>query len=118
MDAQVEDLISDTALTLRTEQPINETTVGGTAMSANVDLNNRPDYDKVLQDIADYVLNLQDRVQGSAGHRAQLPDGYLGLWPVGVAFPGVHQAPGADRRGYGCAVRCACAGYPLSVWTR
>ena len=26
-------------------------------MSANVDLNNRPDYDKVLQDIADYVLN-------------------------------------------------------------
>jgi 2-methylcitrate dehydratase len=27
------------------------------SMSANVDLNNRPDYDKVLQDIADYVLN-------------------------------------------------------------
>ncbi|MCI8211098.1 2-methylcitrate dehydratase [Pseudomonas sp. S25] len=26
-------------------------------MSANVDLNNRPDYDQVLQDIADYVLN-------------------------------------------------------------
>lgn len=26
-------------------------------MSANVDFNNRPDYDKVLQDIADYVLN-------------------------------------------------------------
>lgn len=26
-------------------------------MSANVDLNNRPDYDNVLQDIADYVLN-------------------------------------------------------------
>ena len=26
-------------------------------MSANVDLNNRPDYDKVLQDIADYVLS-------------------------------------------------------------
>lgn len=26
-------------------------------MSANVDLNQRPDYDKVLQDIADYVLN-------------------------------------------------------------
>ena len=26
-------------------------------MSANVDLNNRPDYDKVLQDIADYILN-------------------------------------------------------------
>ncbi|UVE19388.1 2-methylcitrate dehydratase [Pseudomonas sp. LS44] len=26
-------------------------------MSANVDLNIRPDYDKVLQDIADYVLN-------------------------------------------------------------
>lgn len=25
-------------------------------MSANVDLNNRPDYDRVLQDIADYVL--------------------------------------------------------------
>ncbi|WP_433766893.1 2-methylcitrate dehydratase [Pseudomonas putida] len=28
-------------------------------MSANVDLNNRPDYDQVLQDIADYVLNYQ-----------------------------------------------------------
>ena len=28
-------------------------------MSANVDLNNRPDYDKVLQDIADYVLNFR-----------------------------------------------------------
>jgi len=27
------------------------------SMSANVDLNNRPDYDNVLQDIADYVLN-------------------------------------------------------------
>ena len=26
-------------------------------MSANVDQNNRPDYDPVLQDIADYVLN-------------------------------------------------------------
>jgi 2-methylcitrate dehydratase len=26
-------------------------------MSANVDQNNRPDYDQVLQDIADYVLN-------------------------------------------------------------
>ncbi len=26
-------------------------------MSANVDLNNRPEYDQVLQDIADYVLN-------------------------------------------------------------
>lgn len=26
-------------------------------MSSNVDLNNRPDYDQVLQDIADYVLN-------------------------------------------------------------
>lgn len=25
-------------------------------MSANVDLNNRPNYDPVLQDIADYVL--------------------------------------------------------------
>lgn len=26
-------------------------------MSSNVDLNNRPDYDQVIQDIADYVLN-------------------------------------------------------------
>ena len=26
-------------------------------MSANVDLNQRPDYDAVLQDIADYVLD-------------------------------------------------------------
>lgn len=28
-------------------------------MSANVDLNNRPDYDQVLQDIADYVLTYE-----------------------------------------------------------
>lgn len=28
-------------------------------MSNNVDINNRPDYDQVLQDIADYVLNYQ-----------------------------------------------------------
>ena len=28
-------------------------------MSTNVDLNNRPDYDTVLQDIADYVLNFK-----------------------------------------------------------
>ncbi len=28
-------------------------------MSQNVDLNNRPDYDQVLQDIADYVLNFK-----------------------------------------------------------
>ncbi|WP_407316173.1 2-methylcitrate dehydratase [Pseudomonas sp. nanlin1] len=28
-------------------------------MSANVDLNNRPDYDQVLQDIADYVLTFK-----------------------------------------------------------
>ena len=28
-------------------------------MSANVDLNNRPDYDTVLQDIADYILNFK-----------------------------------------------------------
>jgi 2-methylcitrate dehydratase len=26
-------------------------------MSSNVDVNNRPDYDHVIQDIADYVLN-------------------------------------------------------------
>ncbi|NER63651.1 2-methylcitrate dehydratase [Pseudomonas sp. MAFF212427] len=30
-------------------------------MSANVDLNNRPDYDRVLQDIADYVLQFSAR---------------------------------------------------------
>ncbi|MFD1381928.1 2-methylcitrate dehydratase [Rhodanobacter aciditrophus] len=28
-------------------------------MSANVDLNNRPEYDQVIQDIADYVMNYQ-----------------------------------------------------------
>jgi 2-methylcitrate dehydratase len=28
-------------------------------MSANVDMNNRPDYDQVIQDIADYVLNFK-----------------------------------------------------------
>lgn len=28
-------------------------------MSANVDLNDRPDYDRVLQDIADYVLHFR-----------------------------------------------------------
>ena len=28
-------------------------------MSANVDVNNRPDYDQVIQDIADYVMNFK-----------------------------------------------------------
>lgn len=32
-------------------------------MSANVDLNNRPDYDRVLQNIADYVLHSIDRLR-------------------------------------------------------
>lgn len=28
-------------------------------MSSNADINNRPDYDHVIQDIADYVLNFE-----------------------------------------------------------
>src|SRR5690606_24166867 len=32
---------------------------GGRPMTGNADLNTRPDYDQVIQDIADYVLNYQ-----------------------------------------------------------
>jgi len=37
-------------------------------MSANVELNNRPDYDQVIQDIADYVIDFKVESQRSTRH--------------------------------------------------
>ncbi len=56
-------------------------------MSANVDLNDRPDYDRVLQTLADYALGYRVDSAGSPGHRAQLPDGHPRLRPAGPALP-------------------------------
>lgn len=56
-------------------------------MSANVDLNNRPDYDRVLQDIADYVLRFR-AVPGEALDTARncLMD-TLGCGLLALRFP-------------------------------
>ncbi|MDF5874996.1 hypothetical protein P4112_30390, partial [Pseudomonas aeruginosa] len=52
-------------------------------MSANVDLNQRPDYDAVLQDIADYVLDYRCTKNAKAFHdkceNLLLPDAPQGL---------------------------------------
>lgn len=42
-------------------------------MSANVDLNDRPDYDRVLQTFADYVLDYQACLTSANNHRPTLP---------------------------------------------
>lgn len=56
-------------------------------MSANVDLNNRPDYDRVLQDIADYVLNYKvESAQALDTARNCLMD-TLGCGLLALRFP-------------------------------
>ena len=55
--------------------------------------------DQVLVDIADYVLELQDRQRARLRHRAQLPDRHAGLRPGGAGISGLHQAAGPDRPG-------------------
>ncbi|MFK8330798.1 2-methylcitrate dehydratase [Pseudomonas sp. BJa5] len=56
-------------------------------MSANVDLNDRPDYDRVLQDIADYVLGYQvDSVEALDTARNCLMD-TLGCGLLALRFP-------------------------------
>ncbi|MFQ6571843.1 2-methylcitrate dehydratase [Pseudomonas sp. UM16] len=56
-------------------------------MSANVDLNNRPDYDRVLQDIADYVLSYQvGSAEALATARNCLMD-TLGCGLLALRFP-------------------------------
>ncbi|MEK1843876.1 MAG: MmgE/PrpD family protein, partial [Pseudomonas sp.] len=56
-------------------------------MSANVDLNNRPDYDTVLQDIADYVLNFKiDSTEALDTARNCLMD-TLGCGLLALRFP-------------------------------
>ena len=47
--------------------------------------NVRPEPDKVLVDIADYVAELQDRQHRGVRHRALLPDGHAGLRLRGAA---------------------------------
>ncbi|MDU5676284.1 MAG: MmgE/PrpD family protein, partial [Pseudomonas aeruginosa] len=56
-------------------------------MSANVDLNQRPDYDAVLQDIADYVLDYRiDSTEALDTARNCLMD-TLGCGLLALRFP-------------------------------
>ncbi len=56
-------------------------------MSANVDLNNRPDYDHVIQDIADYVLQYQiESIEALTTARHCLMD-TLGCGLLALRFP-------------------------------
>lgn len=56
-------------------------------MSANVDVNNRPDYDQVIQDIADYVLNFKvDSKEAMDTARNCLMD-TLGCGLLALRFP-------------------------------
>ncbi|KZN14256.1 2-methylcitrate dehydratase [Marinomonas sp. TW1] len=56
-------------------------------MSANVDLNNRPDYDKVIQDIADYVLNYQVSSQEALDTARNCLMDTLGCGLLALRFP-------------------------------
>lgn len=56
-------------------------------MSANVDLNNRPDYDRVLQDIADYVLNYRITSQEALNTARLCLMDTLGCGLLALRFP-------------------------------
>ena len=56
-------------------------------MSANVDLNNRPDYDQVLQDIADYVLNYRITSQEALNTARYCLMDTLGCGLLALRFP-------------------------------
>ena len=56
-------------------------------MSANVDLNNRPDYDQVLQDIADYVLNYRIESQEALDTARNCLLDTLGCGLLALRFP-------------------------------
>ena len=56
-------------------------------MSANVDLNNRPDFDRVLQDIADYVLNYRITSQEALNTARLCLMDTLGCGLLALRFP-------------------------------
>ncbi|CAK9888494.1 MULTISPECIES: 2-methylcitrate dehydratase [Pseudomonas] len=56
-------------------------------MSANVDLNNRPDYDRVLQDIADYVLSYKVESQEALDTARNCLMDTLGCGLLALRFP-------------------------------
>ncbi|MCW4629097.1 MULTISPECIES: 2-methylcitrate dehydratase [Marinomonas] len=56
-------------------------------MSANVDLNNRPDYDQVIQDIADYVLNFKVESQEALDTARNCLMDTLGCGLLALRFP-------------------------------
>ena len=56
-------------------------------MSANVDLNNRPDYDRVLQDIADYVLGYKVESQEALDTARNCLMDTLGCGLLALRFP-------------------------------
>ncbi len=56
-------------------------------MSANVDLNNRPEYDQVLQDIADYVLNFNTYSEEALNTARNCLMDTLGCGLLALRFP-------------------------------
>ncbi|GAB3477531.1 2-methylcitrate dehydratase [Marinomonas epiphytica] len=56
-------------------------------MSANVDLNNRPEYDKVIQDIADYVMNYKISSQEALDTARNCLMDTLGCGLLALRFP-------------------------------
>ena len=56
-------------------------------MSANVDLNNRPEYDQVIQDIADYVLNFKIESQEALDTARSCLMDTLGCGLLALRFP-------------------------------
>ncbi|WLQ16872.1 2-methylcitrate dehydratase [Hahella aquimaris] len=56
-------------------------------MGANVDLNDRPDYDKVIQDIADYVLNFKIESQEALDTARNCLMDTLGCGLLALRFP-------------------------------
>ena len=56
-------------------------------MNANVDQNNRPDYDQVLQDIADYVLTYRIDSQAALDTARNCLMDTLGCCLLALRFP-------------------------------
>ncbi|WP_067095233.1 2-methylcitrate dehydratase [Marinomonas atlantica] len=56
-------------------------------MSANVDLNNRPEYDQVIQDIADYVLNFKIESQEALDTARNCLMDTIGCGLLALRFP-------------------------------
>src|SRR5437868_2256063 len=56
-------------------------------MSANVDLNDRPDYDTVLQDIADYILNFKIKSKEALDTARNCLMDTLGCGLLALRFP-------------------------------